>query len=171
MPAGGERLSIRRGLRCGARVGHPSQGFRTRSLRPAVMASVPRAPSRTAHRKACKMAVPISARSAGARRRLRRRLPAVLLATILGTLLLMVAGTIAAGPAQAAAFRYWGYFSWQAGKWEFSQVGADQTKPADGGVEGWRFAISPAEGSPRVPRTTGDFSAICGSTPVVGGKK
>jgi hypothetical protein len=104
-----------------------------------------------------------------------RRL-AVLLATMLVAILATLVATVTASVTASAAgaqeaFRFWGYYAWQGGKWEFSQVGPDQTKPAEGAVEGWRFAVSPPEASPRVPRATGDFSAICGSTAAVSGKK
>ncbi|MGH8970600.1 MAG: SCO2322 family protein, partial [Actinomycetes bacterium] len=47
----------------------------------------------------------------------------------------------------------------------------DQTKPADGAVEGWRFAVTSESGSPRVPRADGDFAAICAGTDAAAGKK
>jgi hypothetical protein len=69
------------------------------------------------------------------------------------------------------AFRFWGYYTWQGDAWQFSQTGPEQTEPADGGVEGWRFAVSGAESSARTPRAVGDFAAICGSTPPPSGRK
>src|SRR6185436_11882561 len=74
------------------------------------------------------------------------------------------AGVVAA-PAQAAAFRYWGYYHLTNGAWAFSQTGAGQTVPAAGSVEGWRFAVA-AENSPRPPRATQSFDTLCAGTPV-----
>ena len=77
---------------------------------------------------------------------------------------------VAPPPASAAVYRYWGYF--QAGAkdtWSFATKGAAQTKPADGSVEGWRFAI--VGSTPRLPRATPDFDAVCGSTPAEDGRK
>jgi hypothetical protein len=66
-------------------------------------------------------------------------------------------------------FRFWGYYQWTNGQWAFAQKGADQVVPADGSVEGWRYAVGGAK--PRVPRAAGDFDAICGATPAETGKK
>jgi hypothetical protein len=95
------------------------------------------------------------------------RAAAVLAAALAAVLVLPVAG-----PAQAQqAYRFWGYYTWQGGEWTFSETGPDQTRPADGAVEGWRFAVSGAAGSARVPRAAGDFALICGSTPAASGQK
>ena len=73
-------------------------------------------------------------------------------------------------PANAAAFRYWGYYQWQDDAWTFAQTGPDQSTPADGSVEGWRFAVTD-EQSVREPRAAGDFDAICGDTEAGSGEK
>jgi len=82
---------------------------------------------------------------------------------------LLLAGTVATTARAEDGYRFWGYFQWSSGQWAFSQKGADQVVPADGSVEGWRFAVGGAE--PRVPRAAGDFDAICGTTPAETGKK
>ncbi|TDW75605.1 SCO2322 family protein [Kribbella pratensis] len=86
---------------------------------------------------------------------------------------LLLAGTVATVTTSAAqaedGYRFWGYYQWTNGAWTFSQKGADAFVPADGGVEGWRFAVGGAK--PRVPRAAGDFDAICGKTPAETGKK
>jgi len=87
--------------------------------------------------------------------------------TALAALLLLAL----ASPAQAAAYRYWAYYTWTDGAWTFATAGPDQTDPADGAVEGWRFAITTEAGSPRVPRADGDFDAICSTTEAAAGKK
>jgi MYXO-CTERM domain-containing protein len=82
---------------------------------------------------------------------------------------LLLAGTVATTAQAEDGYRFWGYYQWSGGKWAFSQKGSDQVVPADGAVEGWRFAVGGAK--PRVPRAAGDFQAICGSTPAEAGKK
>ncbi|MGW5366208.1 SCO2322 family protein [Actinopolymorpha pittospori] len=79
--------------------------------------------------------------------------------------------TVGAGVAQAAAYRYWGYFQWMDGAWTLASVGPASVTPADGAVEGWRFAVSPENSAPRLPRAAGDFEQICGSTPAQAGHK
>jgi hypothetical protein len=78
---------------------------------------------------------------------------------------------VTAQSAMAASYRYWGYYSWTNGNWAFETKGPDATKPADGAVEGWRFAVTAESGSPRVPRADGDFAAICAQTKPAAGKK
>lgn len=75
-----------------------------------------------------------------------------------------------AGPAAAAAYRYWGYYQLTDGAWAFATKGPDQVTPKDGSVEGWRFAVA-GESDTRFPRATLFFAQICGSTPAQDGKK
>ncbi|TCC23684.1 SCO2322 family protein [Kribbella speibonae] len=82
---------------------------------------------------------------------------------------LLLAGTVATTAQAEDGYRFWGYYQWSNGQWAFSQKGADAFVPADGTVEGWRFAVGGAK--PRVPRAAGDFEAICGKTPAETGKK
>jgi len=82
---------------------------------------------------------------------------------------LLLAGTVATNAQAEDGYRFWGYYQWSAGKWAFAQKGADVVVPADGAVEGWRFAVGGA--APRMPRAAGDFDAICGKTPAETGKK
>lgn len=83
----------------------------------------------------------------------------------------VLAPVLAAASAQAAtAYRYWGYYQYAKGAWQYAQTGPDATKPADGDIEGWRFAVS--DGSvPRLPRVTPDFAATCGAQAAPAGKK
>jgi hypothetical protein len=74
------------------------------------------------------------------------------------------------GVANAAAYRYWGYYQLSGDTWQFATKGPDQTKPADGSVEGWRYAVG-SEGSSRTPRVTVTFDDICGDTKAQAGKK
>ncbi|MEU4287755.1 SCO2322 family protein [Kribbella sp. NPDC026596] len=90
----------------------------------------------------------------------------LVLATLAG---LLLAGTVATTAQAEDGYRFWGYYQWSSGQWAFSQKGADAVVPADGAVEGWRYAVGGAK--PRVPRAAGDFEAICGKTPAETGKK
>lgn len=66
-------------------------------------------------------------------------------------------------------YRYWSYFQWDGSQWAYAQAGADSTIPADGSVEGWRFATAGA--TPRTPRAAGDFANICAAAPAEEGRK
>lgn len=91
-----------------------------------------------------------------------RRAPA---RVVIALLLSAAFAALTVAPAQAAAYRYWGFYQLTAGKWAFAQKGPDQTTPADGSVEGWRFAVGD-ESSSRLPRAVLTFAQLCGSTPV-----
>jgi len=84
--------------------------------------------------------------------------------------LVMLAGVAIAAPAQAAAYRYWGYYQLTNGSWAFAQAGPAQSVPKDGSIEGWRFAVAD-EASTRTPRATPRFDALCASTRVKAGTK
>lgn len=88
----------------------------------------------------------------------------VVAATLLGTL------GLGAAPAEATAYRYWSYWTGGSAGWTFASQGAARV-PADGSVDGWRFAVSPATGSSKPPRTAAGFGAVCGSTDPVAGSK
>jgi hypothetical protein len=93
----------------------------------------------------------------------------MLRAGVIVVLVTLAAGVVAA-PAQAAAFRYWGYYHLTNGAWAFSQTGAGQAVPADGSVEGWRFAVADAS-STRPPRATQTFDTLCVGTPIKAASK
>ncbi|MGH8824332.1 MAG: SCO2322 family protein [Jiangellaceae bacterium] len=71
--------------------------------------------------------------------------------------------------AQDDVFRFWGYYQWTDDAWAFAQTGPAEATPADGAVEGWRYAVAGAE--PRFPRADGDFELICGSAEAAAGEK
>lgn len=109
-----------------------------------------------------------SARSAVAQRQSLHLRTSYLLVGVLA--LAGLVALVAPPSAAAAVYRYWGYYEGGAeDTWSFATKGAAQTKPADGSVEGWRFAI--VGNTPRLPRTTPDFDAVCGSTPARSGSK
>jgi hypothetical protein len=73
--------------------------------------------------------------------------------------------------ASATAYRYWSYWVGGDGGWTFASQGAARI-PADGTVDGWRFAVSPATGSSTPPRTASTFADVCaGTAPVAGHKR
>ena len=85
----------------------------------------------------------------------------------------LVAACLAAltvAPAHAAAYRYWGFYQLTKGAWTFAQKGPAQTVPADGSVDGWRYAVADVD-STRYPRGVLTFEQVCGSTPAQAGKK
>lgn len=94
------------------------------------------------------------------------RVSRLVLAVLAG---LALTGTTATVAHAEDGFRFWSYYQWSNGKWGFASKGPDGIVPADGAVEGWRFAVGGK--APRTPRTTGDFQAICGSVPAETGKK
>lgn len=89
------------------------------------------------------------------------------------------AAVIAAGLAlvyapsvDAAAYRYWTYWQGTAGEWAFAMAGPASAVPADGSVEGWRFAVTTQAGSASdEPSVQPSFEAICGGTPASSGQK
>ncbi len=78
----------------------------------------------------------------------------------------------AAAPAQATGYRYWSYWLRSGGAWTYAQTGPAMHVPADGTVEGWRFAVSRDAAAKAVqPRGAADFATICAGTPAVKGSK
>ena len=84
--------------------------------------------------------------------------------------LVVLAGGVIAAPAQAAAYRYWGYFQLTNGAWAFAQTGPAQSNPKDGSIEGWRFAVAD-EKSIRNPRATPAFDTLCANVKAAAGTK
>lgn len=87
----------------------------------------------------------------------------------------LAAMTLIAPAARAeSAYRYWTYWQGNAGAWQFGTQGPATSNPADGSVEGWRFAVSGAAASassePSMSPATA-FADLCGSTPIISGKK
>lgn len=85
-------------------------------------------------------------------------------------LVVALAALVAAPQAQAAAYRYWGYFQLTDGAWAFAQKGPEQTVPKDGSVEGWRFAVAD-QSSTRAPRVIPTFDQLCSGTTKASGQK
>ncbi|MFG2820315.1 SCO2322 family protein [Kitasatospora sp. NPDC048365] len=98
---------------------------------------------------------------------------APLVALLLAVLVALVAALVAVAPgAQAAGYRYWSFWKWSGSAWAYQQVGPAGFVPADGAVDGWRFAVSPDGGQDAArPTATGEFTAICADTPPAAGRK
>ncbi|WP_411105811.1 SCO2322 family protein [Streptomyces sp. cmx-4-9] len=97
---------------------------------------------------------------------MRRRLPAA--ALVLGLALALPA----AAPALAAGYRYWSFWDGAGGGWAYATQGPSTARPADGSVQGFRFAVSKdAAAEAAKPRTAADFEAVCGGTAPVAGRK
>lgn len=76
-------------------------------------------------------------------------------------------------PAHAdTTYRYWSY--WTGGDtWTYSSRGPGFRVPADGGVEGWRFVVSPRSGSQATPPdAASSFNTLCpAAAPAAEGQK
>ncbi|MGW4509919.1 SCO2322 family protein [Streptomyces sp. NPDC004436] len=97
---------------------------------------------------------------------MRRRLPAA--AAALGIVLAL----LAAAPALAAGYRYWSFWDGAGGRWSYATQGPSTARPADGSVQGFRFAVSKdAAAEAATPRTEADFEAVCGGTAPAEGRK
>ncbi|WP_033218200.1 SCO2322 family protein [Kitasatospora phosalacinea] len=91
-------------------------------------------------------------------------------------LALLTACATLLGPAAvssaATEYRYWSFWKGGADGWAYQQVGPAGNVPADGAVDGWRFALSPDGGqdAPR-PGPAPDFASVCQGTAPGGGHK
>ena len=93
-----------------------------------------------------------------------------LIRAVLALLVAACLGALTVAPAHAAAYRFWGFYQLENGSWVFAQKGPDQTVPADGSVDGWRYAVGD-ESSSRFPRAVLTFEQVCGSTAPQAGSK
>lgn len=99
--------------------------------------------------------------------------PRALLAALLFPVVfaLIGAGALPASAApSASASRFWGYYQLTGDQWAFATTGPDGTTPADGSVEGWRYAVATMD-QPRFPRAVLTFEQICGQTAAQDGSK
>ncbi|WP_328539037.1 SCO2322 family protein [Streptomyces sp. NBC_00344] len=97
---------------------------------------------------------------------MRTRLPALALAPAVA--LAVLGGT---GTAQAAGYRYWSFWDRGGDTWKYATQGPSSARPADGDVQGFRFAVSADSQDANKPRGAAGFGAICGRTPAVDGTK
>ncbi|MFF8292502.1 SCO2322 family protein [Streptomyces sp. NPDC016309] len=91
------------------------------------------------------------------------------------TLLLAVCAVLlgVAGPARAAGYRYWSFWESDGGRgaWTYATQGPATARPADGDVNGYRFAVSADSQDAQRPRRAPGFAAICGTAPAADGTK
>ncbi|WP_405781154.1 SCO2322 family protein [Streptomyces sp. NBC_00859] len=103
--------------------------------------------------------------------------PALLTGTAVLALASLAALTVlGAAPAQAAGYRYWSFWDRSGNGWQYATQGPSTARPADGDVQGFRFAVSADSQDatkPRVPARSGalTFDGICAKTPAKGGSK
>ncbi|PWI06102.1 hypothetical protein DIZ27_35330 [Streptomyces sp. NWU339] len=86
----------------------------------------------------------------------------------LALLLPLLAGV---GQAQAAGYRYWSFWDLDGDAWTYATQGPSTARPADGDVQGFRFAVSEDSADATRPRGAADFAAICAKTPAKDGEK
>ncbi|MGW7380042.1 SCO2322 family protein [Streptomyces sp. NPDC054794] len=77
----------------------------------------------------------------------------------------------AAGQAQAVGYRYWSFWEREGSRWTYATEGPSTARPADGDVQGFRFAVSEDSSDATRPRDTADFGTICAGTPAAKGHK
>jgi hypothetical protein len=95
---------------------------------------------------------------------IRRRASALILAAFL------LLG-FATQSAHAAGYRYWSFWDRTGSAWTYATQGPATAVPADGDVQGFRFAVSEDSADATKPRGTASFATICAQTPAKDGKK
>ena len=90
---------------------------------------------------------------------------AVLLSLLTGLLL------ATASPAHATGYRYWSFWDRTGTTWTYATQGPSTAVPADGDVQGFRFAVSEDSADADRPRGTASFGEICGDTAARDGRK
>ncbi|MFB7495356.1 SCO2322 family protein [Streptomyces sp. NPDC056161] len=90
-----------------------------------------------------------------------------------GVLLLLAALLFwgGAGQAQAVGYRYWSFWDRAGDRWTYATEGPSLARPADGAVQGFRFAVSEDSADATYPRGTARFAEICAHTPARAGHK
>ncbi|MFJ1575038.1 SCO2322 family protein [Streptomyces sp. NPDC088182] len=96
----------------------------------------------------------------------------VRLRTLVCLVVLALGAVVAgAGTSQAAGYRYWSFWESDGARWTYATQGPATARPADGAVNGFRFAVSADSADADRPRGTPDFAAVCGGTPARDGHK
>ncbi|MER6185972.1 SCO2322 family protein [Streptomyces sp. NPDC001652] len=90
------------------------------------------------------------------------------LAPLLAALVLLTGAT---QTAHAAGYRYWSFWDRTGTTWTYATQGPATTVPADGDVQGFRFAVSEDSADATKPRGTASFATICAKTPAAEGGK
>ncbi|UNO42339.1 SCO2322 family protein [Streptomyces sp. MST-110588] len=73
--------------------------------------------------------------------------------------------------AQTQAYRYWSFWNAKNGAWTYATEGPATSRPDDGAVAGFRFAVSAGSAAAGKPRAAADFGAVCARTPAEDGAK
>ncbi|WSP86773.1 SCO2322 family protein [Streptomyces sp. NBC_01235] len=92
----------------------------------------------------------------------------LLLPLLLLPLVFLLAAT---APAQAAGYRYWSFWDRAGDQWTYATQGPSTARPADGDVQGFRFAVSADSQDASQPRGAASFAVICAKTPAQDGTK
>lgn len=73
----------------------------------------------------------------------------------------------------STGYRYWSFWERDDAKatWVYATQGSATTHPADGAVQGFRFAVSQDSQNAAKPRGAADFKAACATTPAKEGTK
>ncbi|MEU1478018.1 SCO2322 family protein [Streptomyces sp. NPDC005760] len=74
-------------------------------------------------------------------------------------------------PAHATGYRYWSFWDRTGTTWTYATQGPSTSVPADGDVQGFRFAVSEDSSDANPPRGTASFTTICANTPAREGRK
>ncbi|WP_314225533.1 SCO2322 family protein [Streptomyces zaehneri] len=90
-------------------------------------------------------------------------------ALVLAALLLSLTGAVQS--AQAAGYRYWSFWDRSGDSWTYATQGPSTARPADGDVQGFRFAVSADSQDASQPRGAASFATICAKTPARDGTK
>ncbi|MEV7991019.1 SCO2322 family protein [Streptomyces sp. NPDC086077] len=90
-------------------------------------------------------------------------------ALLFTALLIALAG--GTGPAQATGYRYWSFWERDGEAWTYATQGPSTARPADGSVQGFRFAVSEDSQDASQPRGEAGFTTICAGTPARDGQK
>lgn len=90
------------------------------------------------------------------------------LAPLLAALVLLTGAT---QTAHAAGYRYWSFWDRTGTTWTYATQGPATAVPADGDVQGFRFAVSEDSADATRPRGTASFATICAKTPAAEGRK
>ncbi|MEU5179123.1 SCO2322 family protein [Streptomyces longwoodensis] len=96
-----------------------------------------------------------------------RRATTLLLTGVLTALLC----ALAAAPAGATGYRYWSFWERTGDGWAYATQGPATSRPADGSVQGFRFAVSEDSADASRPRGTASFAEVCAGTPAREGSK
>ncbi|MFI6014008.1 SCO2322 family protein [Streptomyces sp. NPDC051243] len=76
-----------------------------------------------------------------------------------------------AAPSHAAGYRYWSFWDRDGDTWTYATQGPSTARPADGDVQGFRFAVSEDSKDAARPRGAAVFAVICARTPAQDGRK